>query len=150
MPALRTRALLSATTISVVLGISAGPAAASSWAIALKAGSAGEAKAQAAPAPPTSTSAVCVSSALREVAVTWSAVAHSTSYSVYDSTTTSSGSYAAVATGVSGTSWTSTTLSAANYWFEVTAYVGTKWVSAKSSATGETTISASGTECTQP
>jgi hypothetical protein len=91
-----------------------------------------------------------VSSTLQEVKVTWSAVTHATSYTIYDSTTSSSSGYASEATGQTGTSWTSGTLTAANYWFEVAAYVGTKWVSVNSAATGETTIKTSGTKCTQP
>ncbi len=148
--ALRTRALLSVAVFSTALLVWAGPTSASTWALVLHVGSKGEAKAQAAPSAPTGVSAACVSSSLQEVVVSWSAVTHASSYTVYDSTTSSSSGYAAAATGVSGTTWTSGTLSAANYWFEVAVYVGTNWVSTKSAATGESTISSSGTKCTQP
>jgi hypothetical protein len=147
---LRPISLLLAALLSTVLLISSGAAFASSWTLTLQAGSAAEAQAQAAPLAPTGVSAACVSSTEREVKVTWGAVAHTSSYTVYDSTTSSSSGYASVATGQTGTSWTSGTLSAGNYWFKVAAYVGTKWVSANSAATAETTIKTSGTECTQP
>jgi hypothetical protein len=75
-------------------------------------------------------------------------VTRATTYTVYDTTTSATGSYSSVATGVATTSWTSGTLSAATYWFEVAAYTGTNWIGTKSTATAESTISSSG--CVQP
>ncbi len=73
--------------------------------------------------------------------MTWSALAHATTYSVYESTTTVGGTYTSVATGVTTTWWTSGTLTAGtNYWFEILAIVGTNCSGTKSSATGESTI----------
>lgn len=125
-------------------------ASASTWGLTLSAGSAAEARGQPGPATPAGITVSCVSSAQRLVTVTWGSVAHASSYTVYDSTTSSSGSYAAVATGVSGLTWTSGSLPAANYWFEVVAYVGTRWVSGQSAASVETTIKTSGKACAQP
>ncbi|MGO9581428.1 MAG: hypothetical protein ACLP36_01325 [Acidimicrobiales bacterium] len=146
----RPLAPLSAAVLVTAMLLSAVPASASSWTVALRAASAGEAQTQAAPAAPTGVSDACVSSSVREVIVTWNAVTDASSYSIFKSTTTSAGSYSSTATGVTGTSWTSGTLAAGNVYFKVEAYVGTKWVSAESAATGETTLSTSNPECTQP
>jgi hypothetical protein len=128
--------------------LSAVPALASSWTVATKTGSTGEAQAQA-PAAPTGVSDTCVSSSEREVTVTWNAVADAANYSVFKSTTLT-GSYQSTATKVTGTSWTSGTLSVGTVYFKVEALVTTTWVSAESAATGETTLSTSSPECTQP
>jgi len=140
---------LSAGVLVAALLAAVVPAAASNWTISLAAGSKGEAQAQPVPAAPSGVSDVCVSSTQQKVTVSWSAVAHTTTYTVLKSTT-SAGTYTPTATGVTTTSWTSGTLTAGNYYFKVEAYVGTNWVSAESSATGETTIATSGTECKQP
>ena len=79
------------------------------------------------------------------------AVTHATTYTVYDSTTSATGTYTSVASGVTTTSWTSGTLTAGtNYWFEVTVSVGSNWASAKSTATGESTINSTTPFCVQP
>lgn len=76
---------------------------------------------------------------------------HATTYSVYESTTTATGTYTSVATGVTTTSWTSGTLTAGtNYWFEVLAVIGTNWAGTRSVATGESTIQSSNPYCKQP
>jgi hypothetical protein len=129
--------------------LSAVPASASSWTVAAKTGSTGESRAQAGPAAPTGVSDTCVSSSEREVTVTWNAVTDASNYSVFKSTTLT-GSYLSAATKVTGTSWTSGTLAAGTVYFKVEALVGTNWVSAESTATGETTLSTSNPECTQP
>jgi hypothetical protein len=138
--------------IVVVLGLfpaAAGTAwATTKWIPSLHAGSAGEAKVQGAPSAPTGAAAACTSSSTETIKVSWSAVTKATSYSLYEATTSSSGTYSLVASGLSATSWTTAALSSANYWFEVAAYIGTNWSGAKSSATGESTISSSG--CVQP
>ncbi|MGC9960766.1 MAG: hypothetical protein ABSE47_02550 [Acidimicrobiales bacterium] len=144
------RVFFSAAVWSAVVLATTCTASASTWALTVRAGSAGEAKGQAGPAAPAGTAASCVSSTQRLVTVTWGSVAHASSYTVYDSTTSSSGGYTVIAAGVSGLTWTSGSLSAANYWFGVVAYVGTRWVSAQSAASVETTISTSGKACTQP
>jgi hypothetical protein len=141
---------LSSAVLIIVLLTPAASAWASNWAPALGAGSKAEAQALAAPSAPAGVSAACVSPSLKEITVTWAAVANASTYTVYDSTTSAGGTYASKATGVTGTSWTSTSLAANNFWFEVAAYVGTKWVSAKSAPSGETTIASSAPQCTQP
>jgi hypothetical protein len=81
------------------------------------------------------------------VKVTWNAVTlppHGNpvlSYSVFESTVSSSTGYTTVATGVVGTSWTSVPLLAGNYWFEVAAVFGTNWLGSNSAATGQRTVS---------
>ena len=76
---------------------------------------------------------------------------HAKSYSVYESTTSATGTYTLAASGITTTSWTSGTLTAStNYWFEVLALVGTTWSSAKSSASPESTMHSSNPFCVQP
>jgi cellulose 1,4-beta-cellobiosidase len=87
----------------------------------------------------------------KTIKVSWTAVTHATTYTVYDSTTSATGTYSSVAAGVATTSWTSGTLSSGtNYWFEVTASVGSNWTTAKSSATAESTINSTSPYCSQP
>lgn len=148
-----TRALLPALALSVVAAAAVeGPAwGATSWIVTLHSNSAGESTAQALPAAPTGSAASCPTpTTSKTIKVTWSAVTHATTYSVYDSTTSATGTYTVVASGISTTSWTSGTLATGNYWYEVTASVGTNWTSAKSSATGETTIETTSPVCKQP
>lgn len=134
--------------LTAVLLVGAGTSWASSWVVKVAPGGSGEATALGAPAAPSGVAAACTSSTMKTVNVTWSAVTHATSYSLYQSTTSASGTYSVAASGVAGTSWTSSKLASGNYWFEVAAFVGTNWLSVKSSATGESTISGSG--CVQP
>jgi cellulose 1,4-beta-cellobiosidase len=138
---------LSAAILVAVLLISGAPASASNWALSIKTASTAEAQTQAAPPVPTGVSAACVSPTQQKVTVTWSAVAHAATYTIYKSATLA-GSYSSTATGVTTTTWTSGVLATGNDYFKVAAYVGTKWVGAESAATGESTISGSG--CTQP
>ncbi len=126
--------------------------ASGNWVVHVAAGSKGEAHAQALPSAPTGVSAACSApTTSKTVKVSWSAVTHATNYSVYDSTTSATGTYSLVASGVAATSWTSGTLTTGtNYWFEVTVNFGSNWASAKSSATGESTINGSNPFCVQP
>ncbi len=125
---------------------------AGNWVVHLATGSKGEAHAQALPSAPTGVSAACAAPTTSgTVKVSWSAVTHATNYSVYDSTTSATGTYTLVASGVATTSWTSGILTTGtNYWFEVTVNFGSKWASAKSSATGESTINGTNPFCVQP
>ncbi len=119
----------------------AASALAAGWTIALRSGSTGEARSSSLPAAPTGVSSACGTG--KTVKVSWTAVTHASTYTVYQSTTSASSGYSAAATGVTGTSWTSGTLSAATYWFEVSATVGTKWASPNSTATASRVISSS-------
>ncbi len=119
-------------------------ASASSWLETLAPGSNAESHAQAQPSAPTGLSASCTSATAKTIKVTWGAVTHATSYSVYKSTTSSTTGYSLAASGVTGTSWTSATLSNATYWFQVAVVVGTNWVSPNSAAPASRTISSSG------
>jgi hypothetical protein len=136
----------------ICLGTVSTALAAGNWVVHLAASSKGEAHAQTLPSAPTGVSAACAAPTTSEtIKVSWTAVTHATTYSVYDSTTTATGTYTLVASGVATTSWTSGTLVAGtHYWFEVTVTVGTNWTSSKSAATVQSTINSSNPFCTQP
>lgn len=110
-------------------------AVASAWTVSLSGGSHGEAQAQAAPAAPTSPTAVCVSTSTRTVNVAWTAVARASSYTIFDSTTGSGGTYNPLASGVTTNPYTTSSLSSGTYYFKVTAVIGPSWASGKSVAT---------------
>jgi hypothetical protein len=125
-------------------------AAATNWVMPLHAASAGEAQAQGLPAAPTGVTAACVSATTKEIKVTWGAVTHATSYSIYQSTTSATAGFTLVATGVTALTWTSGTLANGNYWYEVAPEIGDNWLGSTSSATAETTIKNGATKCEQP
>ena len=120
--------------------VQASAAAASSWTTNLGASSSGETQTQPAPSAPTGVSATCTSALQTTVKVSWNAVTHATTYTIFESTTSSSTGFSSVATGIAGTSWNSPSLSTGTYWFEVAAYVGTNWTSLNSTATAQRTI----------
>ena len=126
--------------------------AARNWVVHAAAATSGEAHAQALPSAPTGVSDSCPApTTSKTIKVTWTAVTHATSYTVYDSTTSATGTYTQVATGVATNSWTSGTLVAGtHYWFEVTVTVGSNWTNSKSAATVQSTINAANPFCTQP
>lgn len=139
MPMRARKGTLVATVLIVSLVATSTPVAASTnWHISLAAGSHGEAHATSL-ATPTGTTATCVSPTGATIKVAWSATTHATSYTVYDSTTSSSTGFAIVAASVAGTSWTSGSLTAATYWFRVTAHVGT-WTSSQSASSASRVI----------
>jgi hypothetical protein len=108
--------------VAMLIGIfsaGAGGAWATNWVEALKTGSNGESHAQSAPSAPTGVTAACSSSTAMTVTVSWAAVAKATSYTVYDTTTSSTGTYASVASGVTTVPYTTGSLAADNYWFKV-------------------------------
>jgi hypothetical protein len=115
-------------------------AAASTWAVAVGAASRAQAQAQGAPATPTGVTATCTSTIQTTVTVSWSAVVHAATYTVYESTTSSTTGYSTLASGIVGISWTSAPLATGTYWFEVAAYEGSQWASGHSSATAQRTI----------
>jgi cellulose 1,4-beta-cellobiosidase len=139
--------------VGLLLASSTGAAwAATSWIVTLHTASSGEGHSQTVPSAPTGVTAACnAPTTSKTIQVSWTAVTHATTYTVYDSTTSSTGTYSSIATGVTTTSWTSGTLTAGtNYWFEVTVSVGSNWASAKSTATGESTINSLSPFCVQP
>jgi hypothetical protein len=150
---LRPRTLtLALTAAALVWWGEATACGASNWVATVASGSKGESQARSLPATPGGVGAVCAApTTAKTIKVTWSAVSLATSYSVYDATTSASGTYTQVATGVTATSWTSGTLtSGTNYWFKVAALIGTKWVSAQSAASPESTINSTSPFCVQP
>lgn len=139
--------------VGLVLASSTGAAwAATNWTVTLHTASSAEAHSQTVPSAPTGVTAACnAPTSTKTIKVSWTAVSHATTYTVYESTTSATGTYASVATGVATTSWTSGTLTAGtHYWFEVTASVGSNWTSTKSSATAESTINILSPFCVQP
>ncbi|MGP8066322.1 MAG: hypothetical protein ACLP81_08100 [Acidimicrobiales bacterium] len=125
--------------------------AATNWTVSLKTGSGGEAQSIAA-SPPTGAAAACTSPSTRTIKVSWTAPSpstHLTSYTVYDSTTGTPGTYTPLQTGATSP-YTTASLPADNYWFEVVAIYASTWSSAYSTATAETTIAWGGTECKVP
>jgi hypothetical protein len=133
-----------------LLAVTAEAWAASTWVVTLRSGSSGLAKADVTPAAPGTVAAACTSSTLKTIKVTWAAVTHAVSYTVYQSTTSATTGFTAVASGLATTNWTSGSLAAGHYWYEVTATVGANWQSAKSTASGSTTIASSAPNCAQP
>jgi hypothetical protein len=132
--------VLPALTAIFLIGVATPQLAwASAWSTSVTAGSRGQSTAQPAPAAPATPTATCVSSNGNTVNVTWTAVAHATSYTVRQATASASGPYTVVAT-VSPTSWTSGALASGSYWFEVTATIGTNWTGPASTATTQRTI----------
>jgi hypothetical protein len=129
-------------TFSLLAGT--GMASATSWTDALASSSKAQAQAQVLPSAPAGVSAACTSSSGKTIKVTWSAVTHASSYSVYKSTTSSSSGFSVTATGVVGVSWTSGTLSNATYWFQMAADIGTNWLGANSASTASHIISTAG------
>jgi hypothetical protein len=152
----RRRTLLVAAPIALVglfLASGTGAAwAATNWLVTLHASSSGEGHSQTVPSAPTGVTATCASpTTAKTIKVSWTAVTHATTYTVYDSTTSATGTYSSVASGVATTSWTSGTLTAGtHYWFEVTVSIGSNWSSAKSTATAESTINSTSPFCVQP
>jgi hypothetical protein len=147
----RTLGLALAVAVFVWWG-QAAACGASNWVAQVASGSKGESQAATLPAAPGGVGAVCAApTTAKTIKVTWSAVSRATTYSVYDTTTSASGTYALVASGVTTTSWTSGTLtSATNYWFKVTALIGTNWASVQSAASPESTINSTTPFCVQP
>jgi hypothetical protein len=85
--------------------------------------------------------ATCTSpNSARTVVVSWAATTHATTYGVYQSTTSATGTYTLATTVSSPTlTWTTAVLTAGHYWYEVVANIGTNWASAKSAASAERT-----------
>lgn len=117
--------------------------------VSLKSGSKGQGHSQTQPPAPTGTpTAVCVSSSTPTVRITWTAVTHATTYTVYDSTTGSSGTYNSLATGVTTNPYTTASLGAGTYYVKVAAVVGSGWTGIQSSnTTPGRVIATSGTRC---
>jgi hypothetical protein len=147
-----TRRLVRALALGLVFAtVGAAASGATSWVVTLHSNSAGEGQSQALPAAPAGLAAACNSpTTSKTITVTWNTVAHATTYSVYDSTTSPSGTYSLAAGGVTTNAWASGTLAKGNYWFEVTASIGSSWASTMSSASGESIINAKNPFCVQP
>lgn len=115
--------------------------AATKWLVHVASSSAGEGQAQILPVAPTGVTATCSVPAFNKtVKVAFGTVTHATTYSIYDSTTSSTGTYTLLASGVTATPWTSATLSAGDYWFKVAAVFGSNWTGTQSTASAERII----------
>jgi len=133
----RNKALAFALTMMIVLIWATPVSAATKWSVAVAASGSGEAHSSF--LAPTGVTGTCVSSTAKDITVTWAALAHATTYTVYDSTTSSSTGFVVLASTVSGLTWTSGLLGAATYWFRITAHVG-NWTSANSASSAPRVI----------
>ncbi len=132
------KALVAIVPVLTIVLIWATPvSAATKWSVTMKAGGSGEARSSF-PAP-TGVTGTCVAATEKDITVTWTALAHATSYTVYDSTTSSSSGFAVIVSTVSGLTWTSGSLGADTYWFQVTAHVA-NWTTADSASSSPRVI----------
>jgi hypothetical protein len=139
----RTLAILAA----VIVIAQPGAASASGWAVRAAPAATGAAQSEAVTTPTGVTATCTAPSTAKTVTVTWAAVAHAT-YTVSQSSTSSTAGYAVVATGLASASWTSGALKQnSTYWFEVSATLGGTWTSAASSPTAGNTIHAKAPFC---
>jgi hypothetical protein len=129
--------LVLALSVSL-LGETGSSGASTDWIVAVNSGNSGQAQAFNLPPAPVAT-ATCSSLVLGSVVITWSAVTPSSSYTVYESTTSATGTYSVIASGVTGLTYTQSGL-LGNYWFKVSASVGSFWAGPKSAATNERSI----------
>lgn len=114
--------------------------AATLWSVTAKPGSKGAAQGSQLPAAPTGVTATCSAVAL-QITVAWSPVSRATGYTIWQSTTGSSGTYTSVATvGGAVTTWLSPVLVIGTYYYKVSATVGTNWAGPKSAASAGHTI----------
>ena len=127
------------TIFGVTLGLTilGGPVWASTWVSALVASSYVQSLALV-PLPPTP-SAACIAGGGKKIVVTWGAIAHATSYTVYQSTISATTGYTSVNTTTTRT-YTTGNLQNHTYWYEVAETMSTHWVSANSSSTASHTI----------
>jgi hypothetical protein len=141
--ATRAQTALAVLAISVAASVLSftGVAWASNWKIGLAGSSQGTARSGATPDAPTQATAVCDASGKKRIMIVWTAVAHASSYSIYESTTSATSGYTLANTGVTGTAWTSGNLKNGTHWFEVVANAGTFWVSPGSAAMGPFVVS---------
>jgi hypothetical protein len=129
------RLVLAAAVAAVVLAANL-PNASAAWAVSIQAGSTGNAVSTGAPVAPATVAANCTNLLIsNQMTVTWTGVAHATSYTVYVATAAATGPYSVTAT-VSASPWTSPALASNFYWFEVVANVGPNWPSPFSAASG--------------
>jgi hypothetical protein len=125
--------------LGVILGLTilGGPVWASTlWMVPVNAGSHAQSQSLT-PLPPTP-SAACVAGQ-KKITVTWGAIAHATTYSVYQSTTSATTGYA-LANTTATLSFTTGILSNGTYWYEVATNMSTHWISVNSSATASHVI----------
>jgi hypothetical protein len=139
----QTRAL-SSLAILLALALILARSAHAAWRIALNPASSSEAEATSTPAPANVKAACAIGATVK---VTWTAVSHAASYTIWQSTTSATSGFTSVASGVTGTSWTSSSLGKGTYWFEVSARIGSNWNGPTSTASAQRTISANGS-CT--
>lgn len=129
------------TALAVLVAVDATAAAsASAWPTALQAGSSAQARAQPVPSPPSTVTATCTSTLGNTIIVSWTAVAHAASYTVWQATS-ANGTY--TFTKNAATSPTTTpALLVGTFFFKVTVTIGDNWLSAMSVASDSRTIAA--------
>jgi hypothetical protein len=131
--------VLTALAVLAAADVTAAKSAqASAWAASLQSGSKGLAQAQPLPNPPSPITATCSGLVGNAIIVSWPAVAHAASYTVYQATT-ANGQYTVVTT-VSASPATAGGLALGTFFYKVTATVGATWVSAQSAASNSRNI----------
>jgi hypothetical protein len=111
---------------------------ASAWPASLASGSAAQAQAQPAPSPPSTVTATCTSTTGNTLIISWPAVAHATTYSIYQARSLN-GTYTLTST-VAASPVTTGSLVAGTYFYKVSTTIGANWVSAQSAASNSRTI----------
>lgn len=137
------RHVAAALLCAVLVGAGAlpqgGAGAATPWTVALGS-SGGEAQSQSLPGTPGGVTASCAGTLLNPKAVvSWSAVSLATSYSILESTTSSTSGFSTVAS-VPTVTWTSPNLTTGSFWFRVAASIGTNWTGSQSASTSGITV----------
>lgn len=121
-------------------------ASAAGWTVTAAPSSSGESQAGAAPTAPFGPVAGCASPSRPVIGLLWGPVSQASSYTVFVSTTSSSGPYTLMASGDPLAAYLTNNLSGTKtYWFEIAAQAGSNWVSAKSAASNSVKITSSGT-----
>jgi hypothetical protein len=117
--------------------------AATSWLVGRGGLNGGAGKADPLPAAPGNVNATCVSLVGWSIKVSWNAVPHASSYTVYRSTSSSSSGFSVYGTvGGGTTSYTDANFSVlTSYWYRITATVGTNWTGPQSASTPQRSIS---------
>jgi hypothetical protein len=117
--------------------------AATNWTVVGGGAGGGTGQAEPLPAAPASPNAACVSIVGWTIKVTWSAVPHASTYTIYRSTSSSSSGFSVYDTVSGGTtSYSDSNFSVlSSYWYRITATVGVNWTGPQSASTPKRSIS---------
>jgi hypothetical protein len=117
--------------------------AATNWTVPPGGTRGGTGRAEPLPAAPGSPNAACVSLVGWTIRVTWNAVPHTSTYTIYRSTSSTSSGFSVYATvGGGTTSYSDSNFSVlTSYWYRITATVGANWTGPQSASTPKRSIS---------